>query len=291
MTTVYHSYRTAYTTVRQPPGFGDFLRGSLALAILSFEKGFALRLDLDHHPIGRFLREKVPPDRSPEDFVEFFNERSPLLRTFVESLGPDESVGVTTNTHPDISLLTEATRHVVRSQLAFDDSVETSAAALARTISNGPFAVLHIRVADGNSGIGAGEARALIRYVMRHVKPKWGAQVAVISNAKALKQHIADTCGLPFIDTAAVHLGECTGTNSDVRDALIDFALLARAGEIFSWSHYPLKSGFSYWCAVLHAIPFVQIPPLGVGERLKRRLVYMRWRAIQLAAALGMIRN
>jgi len=124
VTTVYHTYRTAYTTVRQPPGFGDFLRGSLALAILSFEKGFALRLDLDHHPIGPFLREKVPPDRSPEDFVEFFNERSPLLRTFVESLGPDESVGVTTNTHPDISLLTEATRNVVRSQLAFDDSVE-----------------------------------------------------------------------------------------------------------------------------------------------------------------------
>ena len=114
MTTVYHTYRTACTTVRQPPGFGDFLRGSLALAILSLENGFTLRLDFAHHPIGRFLREKIPPDRSPQDFVEFFNERSPLLRAFVESLGPDESVAVTTNTHPDMSQFTEATRNVVR---------------------------------------------------------------------------------------------------------------------------------------------------------------------------------
>jgi len=289
VTTVHHTYRTACTTVRQPPGFGDFLRGSIALAILSLEKGFSLRLDFTHHPIGRFLREQRPSGAAPQQVVEFFNDRAALLPSFLDGLDPGASVAVTTNASPDMRLLTDEVRALVLPQLAFDDVIDSAAASLARTIHDGDFAILHVRVADGVATVGADERRGLIRYVKHHIMPKWGSRLAVVSNATSLKKELSDSCGLPFIDTGAVHLGECSGTEADVRDTLIDFALLSRAGEIFSWSNYAWTSGFSTWCACLHGIPFVHVrlqPTL--GERLGRAV---RTRLRPVAAALGLTRR
>ncbi len=289
MTIVYHTYRTSCATVRQPPGFGDFLRGSIALAILAPDKPFSLRLDFADHPIGRFLRDRPRLDRPSGEVHEFFNDRMQLLPPFLEGLGPDAAVAVTTHLQPDMSRFTDDARRLVLSQLAFDESIEAAAESLARGISEDGFAILHVRVADGVNGVDPAEKRGLIRYISRRLTPRWGRRVAVISNATPLKREISDICGLPLIDTRTVHLGECTGTDIDVRDTLVDFALLSRASEIHSWSNYAWKSGFSSWCACLHGIPFVEasLEPT-VTERIGRAL---RARLRPLAAAIGLARR
>lgn len=79
MREISHVYRTTCTTVTQPPGLGDYLRGSIALAILSYEKGFTLHLDLSHHPIGRYLIRNPSFSTHTTEITEFFNDRVSLL--------------------------------------------------------------------------------------------------------------------------------------------------------------------------------------------------------------------
>jgi len=46
---------------------------------------------------------------------------------------------------------------------------------------------------------------------------------------------------------------------SEIRDTLVDLAILSRASVIFSHSEYSWDRGFSRWCACLHDVPFISI--------------------------------
>lgn len=259
MKVVNHVYRTTCSTVRQPPGFGDYLRGTISLAILSLENGFDLRLDFSQHPIGKFLRNKPTSLGSPESVVEFFNERTSFLLEFIENLKDDQTVSITTNLEPDEGKINNDVRKLIREQLAFNTLIEESASRLSKEISDENFAILHVRVEDQHSRTDNVEIKQLYKYTEINLIPSWGNRLAVLSNNKGVKWALSAKFGLPFIDTGTVHLGECNSADSDIRDTLIDFVLMSRASAIFSYSAYIWKSGFSKWCASLNNVPFVEI--------------------------------
>ena len=259
MKVVRHTYRTRCSTSGQPPGFGDYLRGSLALAILAQEQGFSLELDLSHHPAGAFLRDKRPPRASPGEVSEFFNERAHLLPEFVAHLRDDESVSLTTNCCPDVGKVTDAVRELVWSQLSWDESIESRADEVRRNISEGTFAILHIRIADERFHARSARIESLSRLIERNVLPAWRGRLAVLSNNQAVKKALSERYNLPFVSTGSVHLGECNGVESEIRDTLVDFAIMSRASTIFSYSEYSWDSGFSRWCACLYDVPFISI--------------------------------
>ena len=259
MKVVRHTYRTRCLTSRQPPGFGDYLRGSIGLAILAQEHGFSLEIDLSHHPAGAFLRDKRPPTTLPGEVAEFFNEREILLPEYLSQLRDDESVSLTTNCRPNTRKVTDAVRKVVRSQLLWDDSIESMADEARRQISEGAFAILHVRVADEHFHAQSVELGPLCRHIERNVLPAWRGPLAVLSNNQAVKKALSERYNLPFVSTGAVHLGECNGVESEIRDTLVDFAILSRASAIFSHSEDSWDSGFSRWCACLHDVPFISI--------------------------------
>jgi hypothetical protein len=259
MKIVRHTYLTRCTTVRQPPGFGDYLRGSIGLAILAQEQGFSLKIDLSHHPVGAFLRDKRPPTALPGEVSEFFNERAHLLPEFVAHLRDDASVSLTTNCCPDVGKVTDAVRQLVRTQLSWDESIESRAEEVQRNISEGTFAILHVRVADGRFHAWSAANGSLCRRIERHVLPAWRGRLAVLSNNQAVKKALSERYNLPFVSTDAVHLGECNGLESKIRDTLVDFAIMSRASTIFSYSEYSWDSGFSRWCACLYDVPFISM--------------------------------
>jgi hypothetical protein len=267
MKIVRHTYRTRCTTVRQPPGFGDYLRGSIGLAILAQEQGFSLKIDLSHHPVGAFVRDNHPPIAPPAEGVgeeageiaEFFNERADLLPTFLANMGEDESVSLTTNCVPDVDKVTDAVRELVRSQLTWESSIEAAAEDIRRQISEEAFAILHIRVADEHFQARSVGMGSLCGHIEKHVLPNWRGRLLVLSNNQAVKRTLSERYSLPVVPTGTVHLGECNGVESDVRDTLIDFAIMSRASTIFSHSAYSWNSGFSRWCACLYDVPFVAI--------------------------------
>ena len=51
-----HKYLTKCTNNPQPPGFADFLRGTIALYNMSKEYGYKLYID-GEHPIYKYLKQ------------------------------------------------------------------------------------------------------------------------------------------------------------------------------------------------------------------------------------------
>jgi hypothetical protein len=260
---VIHTYRTKYASVAQAPGLGDFLRGSLALAVLAEKKGFDLSIDFSNHPIGGFVIS-APPSMAEVHVEEFFNERKALLEPFVESLRPGQIVTISTHQHIDEKRITDAVRSSLRAAIRFNADIEATAASIATALGGPPFAVLHIRVADEDArsetmGSGSGEIAGIVAYVEAFIYPQWGSRIAVLSNNQSVKRMLAERFGLYYIQTGSVHLGECGTSDSDVRDSLIDFSLIARSSHIFSYSAYGWTSGFSRQCANVYDIPYTQI--------------------------------
>jgi hypothetical protein len=274
MITIEHVYPVACATLTKPPGLGDYLRGSLALAHHARKRGHGLRLDFSGHPIGRFLRQQ-PVAASAAPFGEFFDARATLVYDWLDGLVAGEPARLCTNLLPHESRIDANLCEGIRRQLEFVPAIDDAADRLRQSFGDDCFAVLHLRVADEDFDSKQQVGRALFDYVAGQVAPVWGRRIAVVSNNASMKQALCGHFGLPLIDTTAVHLGDNAGALDGVRDTLVDFALLARASQVYSHSVYGWKSGFSHWCAVLHGIPYERID-LTPARRLPRLRRWVR---------------
>jgi len=271
-TTIVHTYRTHCVTVSQPPGFGDFLRGSFFLAIFCREHNIQLFLDFSQHPIGKFVNPICTPDTSSLTPEEFFNERKEELVPYLRTLSAGQTALITTHANVADTAITDADRLLIQSHLCFTDEITSDVAAIIEKIGSTQFAVVHIRVADEDMNNPDIVVRGLTRYITQHVIPAWGKQVAVLSNNGKLKELLSKHFNLYLIDTSAVHLGECNSTDLHVRDSLVDFALISKSSHIYSYSVYGWKSGFSKHCANLFDIAYTQIQIHSYAGRIKAKL-------------------
>ncbi len=268
MKIVNHSYRTACQTVSPPPGLGDYLRGSIALGILADNNGFELRLDLSQHPARTFLRggnADQPPD---QEVAEFFDDRATMVMDRIAQMQDGESIAVLTNLLPKQEMITPKVRQLIRDQFRVDQSIDSDAERLIESTVGQRFAIMHVRVADEHFEADNIKLRLLNRYIKRKLLPKWGKRVLVLSNNPKLKKSITAQFGLPLIDTGTVHLGKCDASEADLRDTLIDFALISKASAVYSYSVYSWKSGFSRWCACLHDVPFEALELVSLRDRV-----------------------
>jgi hypothetical protein len=260
---VLHTYSTKCNTVEQPPGFGDFLRGSLALAEMSREIGFRVLLNFASHPMGKFI---VPTIDSPPANLkneEFFNERMNLLKDHLISDLPNGLVSVTTHAYPS-SPIPDFARKTIKEQLVFRKPLLDAANhALSRSRLN-QYAVIHIRVRDDdfNATLFSMEIfNEICEHIKRSIVPTWGNSILVISNHGKLRDAVAKQFGLQRLNSSSIHLGECNLDKQDtpLKDTLIDFILLSKSHSIYSLSYYPWPSGFSRQCAEIYQVPFYNI--------------------------------
>lgn len=254
--TVHHVYPTKCATLDKPPGFGDYLRGSIALAHHARERKFDLRLDFSRHPMRHFLRgqEELAPSAGAVD--EFFDDRATLIYDWLDDLQAGGAGFACTNLLPHASRIDDGILASIRDQLQFSSEILDTSRLIRDQVTADSFAAIHLRFSDDDFETDKGLAGKLFDHIEATIIPTWGRRLAVVSNNAYAKRALSERYGLHHIDTRAVHLGQGNGSQSDVRDTLIDFALMAQASEIYSHSAYTWKSGFSHWCATLHGIPF-----------------------------------
>ncbi len=277
MITLHHAYRTAYQTVEVPPGLGDYLRGSIALAHHARERGWQLALDFAGHPIGRFLADPAPAVAPDEPVAEFFGEQTTQVYRWLDALTPGAPSRLCTHLLPHDSRIDAGICTLVREQLAFSATILDGATRLQAQVSDGDFAVVHVRMADEDFHTDQPAAAALLHRLEHDIVPRWGQRVAVLSNNARVKRALSERFGLPLIDTAAAHLGGCEASDAAIRDTLVDFALLGRAQTIYAHSAYHWKSGFSHWAATLYGVPYEAIHlPTVPASRLKAAAKWLR---------------
>ncbi|MBT3067041.1 hypothetical protein [Rhodoferax sp. U11-2br] len=271
-TTIVHTYRSHCLTVSQPPGFGDFLRGSFFLAIFCRENRMLLVIDFSQHPIGKFVQSVCFPDTSSITPEEFFNDKKAELLPYLRALTPGQVALITTHANVVEAEITDADRLLIQSYMCFSDEVTNKVAATIEKIGSPHFAVVHVRVADEDMHNPDVVVRGLIGYIKKNVVPVWGKHVVVLSNNGKLKNMLSVHFKLHMTTTSAVHLGECNTTDLHVRDSLIDFALLSKASHIYSYSVYGWTSGFSKHCSNLFDIPYTRIQFRSYAARIKDKL-------------------
>ena len=259
MITIRHVYPTIRPNGQKPPGLGDYLRGSIALAWHARRRGYGLHLELSEHPIGRFLDQALEGQATGGPYLDFSDGDATLVYDWLDQLTPASPTRMHTNLLPHASRIDEGVRSMVLDQLRFVPLVAERAGALHREIADGEFAALHVRASDADFGTHRSPAQPLLHYIQAHIVPAWGRRVAVLSNNTTIKRMLCERFSFPYLATSAVHLGESQFDDIGVRDTLVDFTLMGRAAKIYSHSEYGWKSGFSHWCATLHGVAFEQI--------------------------------
>ncbi|OGR26730.1 MAG: hypothetical protein A2X83_13050 [Desulfuromonadales bacterium GWD2_54_10] len=259
-----HTYRTSCKTVEQPPGFGDFLRGSAALYQLSKKYGFNLKIDFSCHPLSQYLEQtdSVAYDDNAE-VHEFFNQNNAALEPFISTLPENSQSLVTTHCVP-VSGIDEGCRRFLKKRLSPTRQLQTTLKDVMNQLGR-DYCVVHLRMGDHSIGGGCSAVPAVDTWFRDIIVPEWGDRILVLSDNSWIKEHLSERFGSMFILNTPVHLGQC-GTlefpRTGVRDSMVDFFTMSKAQKIYQYSVYPWGSGFSDMCTQIYRIPLIKIIPM-----------------------------
>jgi hypothetical protein len=258
-----HTYRPTCTSIAQPRGFGDFLRGTIALHQAARRFDFDLQVDFSSHPLANFILPMDPPPPFPDAEVhEYFTDVLPKLLPFVAGLAPDTVTLITTNGFPnhDIDV---STQEFVRQRIAPTAAVAGELSALRAHLGLSEFCSVHLRLGDHRFGDDNPRLPELEEFLRDQLVPEWGKRILVFSDNYAIKQQLSEMFGLPLVRNVPVHLGQLAGSGDSphdrVRDTYLDFLLLACSERIYQHSAYYWGSGFSSQCAQVYGIPLSRI--------------------------------
>ena len=137
------------------------------------------------------------------------------------------------------------------------------------TLPRQGYTVLHLRCGDAHLVEGSGHySRTMLGHLFNHLDGMVASGVITDTNGLVLLgdsltiKHIVQE-HYPALRIHAwyhpiIHFGEGVAQNDDeVRNSMLDFYLLSRAGRIYCFTTYTHGSGFSKWCAMTYQIPYV----------------------------------
>ena len=266
---VVHTYQPVCSTVFQPPGLGDFLRGTLALFQLAGKHGFDLRLDFTGHILSQFIQmHDTIPFMEKRKVHEFFNSNICNLEPFLASLPGDRIEFVYTHAVPR-EHVDDGCRAFILERFQPVSSLNDYVRRGRHDLNLDKFCTVHLRMGDDLMDKSAPSLELIDRWFNGYILPRWGQNVFVISDNFEIKKLLFDRYRIKTLDCRPVHLGlgKSTGDNSKhVRDTLAEFYLMAESEEIYQYSVYPWGSGYSDICSLLYSIPITKMKSMPQGQ-------------------------
>lgn len=266
MKTVVHRYLTRAKTTVQPPGFADFIRGTIAVYQYSKQYNYTLKFDIDSHPIFKLL--DIPSDLTvkvdpSEDTLELFPTQIDYnnMPGIIESMfKKNVDFNIYTNAfYKDRVDMSDEYNFI---KLLLNPSIELQSHI--NTIKNGinidflkPYTVIHVRLGDipllYNTGVQDDCVNRIRTYIER-VKKEY-KQVLLISDSSDLKSKVSDLCNTT--NSIPIHMGSLDKGDIKMRllDTLSEFSIMSKSESIHCID-YCGRSGFSYICGKIYSIPY-----------------------------------
>ena len=269
MKTVVHRYLTRAKTTVQPPGFADFIRGTIAVYQYSKQYNYTLKFDIDSHPIFKLL--DIPSDLTvkvdpSEDTLELFPTQIDYnnMPGIIESMfKKNVDFNIYTNAfYKDRVDMSDEYNFI---KLLLNPSIELQSHI--NTIKNSididflrPYTVIHVRLGDESLLYKRGvneDCLNRIRCYIERVKAQY-QQVLVISDSSDLKNKVSDLCNTTH--SIPIHLGSLDKGDIDMRllDTLSEFSIMSNSESIYCISYWD-GSGFSRICSMIYSIPYYSI--------------------------------
>ncbi len=259
---IIHTYQPRCRTVSQPPGFGDFLRGTVTLYQLSKKYGFNLCLDFSSHPLHLLLkRHDCSIERKQLPVYEFFNQKNCELESFIVGQANLGKMYITTHAVPDQNI-TRQCRQFLLKHLKPNKELSDYISTITTTLNLDGYCTVHIRMGDHQFANELTLPPIVENWFVEEILPVWGANVLVISDNVSLKRVLKNMFNIKVIDVKPIHLGLsvlCDASGEEVRDTLTEFLLMGRSSWIYQYSVYPWGSSFSEICAKIYDIPFERL--------------------------------
>ena len=271
---VVHVYKSSYASVGQPPGFADFILGTISLHHLSTRYSFQLRLDLSDHPLAKCLKGEHPSfaqdynDCMDCGFHEFFNDRRDHVESHIQELidttEGDVFITLTCHTLPTEEMMaSDQLRQFMREAFQPSDRVHTRFIEAMGMLGLCPhrYVVLHVRSGDRFRVYSCEQhAKGIIDEVIQLMDtwlPSLTGPVLVVSDSHDVKMGICSkkegyVC-TPFFPG---HMGSqayftsssaCDSVDRDkmVEDTFLEWLFITQCREVYGYNVYGSMSNFA----------------------------------------------
>jgi hypothetical protein len=264
-----HSYLTQCKTNPQPPGFADYLRGTIALFTLSKQYGYTLCVD-GSHPIFKYFRKHpriISADRSSE-VVELLHPHSyDVLETMFSTGNP---ISVMTNSfytkehgvQRNWGSISNECREFLQDMFSITSELQERIEYVIRSVysieQGQTFKAIHIRAGDRflhHTQFDNAIYSTYYRKITHVVQQDKGSIYILLSDsseiAKKLSENIA---GVRYWDNAKTHIGDLkNNVDTALLDTLTDFFILSKASHILC----DTNAGFSCSVSTIFDIPYI----------------------------------
>jgi len=235
-------------------GFGDFLRGSILLALFAKKYNVQFKIDISKHPFSKYICVESKSNQieiTKIELVHYTGETSnyllvPLLERFVSS--NENVLCINTNLFYNLDLVTDDIKLYINSVLKFHPKYYEI---VKNIVKFDKYNVLHIRCKDEFFDKEFDSNKLLVEII----KLQLDKNTIIISNNYCIKRKIHKLFGFFYIDNIACH----TAHSSDLESTILDYIILSKSQYTHCFSFYPHGSGFSEHCSFLNNIPYTLV--------------------------------
>jgi len=266
---IIHRYLTNTKTNPQPPGFADFLRGTITLYQYSKEFNYEFKLDIGSHPIFKFL--DIPELNSAyldssEDTIELLPPVAyhDMPRIIENLFSYNNNINILTNAyykeHTNILNDYQFIKSLLNPKVILTDYIKKIQYTTKINYEE-PYIVIHVREGDNvlvNKNIINTNIVKKVRSYIQIIKLQ-NKQILLIADSHQLKQNIIDLC--ETTKTIPIHTGSLDTKDVDERllTTLGEFFIMSKASKIYCINHWD-GSGYSRICSKLYSIEYECLP-------------------------------
>jgi hypothetical protein len=270
-----HKYLTKCSSNPQPPGFADFLRGTIAL--YNFSKKYDYNLLINgEHPLFNFLKPNKNIIKSNQNIIteEFIYPQSyeDIYLKLDNRFQSGESLSIMTNSFYSFSGgkivnfgdITEDCRLYIKDILAptiqVEDMIKYVFNEVYKIDMNQDFKVIHIRFGDEFIRKNIYDCHLYKCYydkITNLVNNNESEKYVLITDSSVIANQLKkDIPQLLYWNNSKIHLGELINMqNSSILDTIVVFFIMSRSKEIISDS----GSGFSWVNSIIYNIKYTQL--------------------------------
>ena len=266
-----HKYLTTCKTNPQPPGFADYLRGTIALFNLSQKYGYKLLID-NSHPVFKFMKNnqkfvstnpsaKIIELLPPLAYDDIFNKLNDLFQT-------NNSFNVMTNSFYNFSEfafanwgnISEECRTFLKDVLSPSSEISNKVEDVLKNVyglnSGDTFKVIHVRTGDQfihTNDLNEVMYNHYYKKICDIVSSDKSSKYVLVCDSSTTGNKLKDSVeGLFYWNNKKIHLGDLkNNVDSALFDTLVDFFIVSKSSEIITNG-----SGFIRVPSLLYNIPY-----------------------------------
>jgi hypothetical protein len=240
-------------------GLGDLIRGAVKLFQLSKKMNFELIIDIQHHPISKFLKctntkykDLVNKNANNIEFV-----MPGEVEKYIES-NENDIIMFLTNDLCDESDIDDECKEFIKNIFTptdfFKEYISIKMSDI-KTIEN-DYNIIHFRL--GDEELVRQNASQYDNEILDKLMQNKEDGDILMSDSEYFKKYVQKNIDMNMFDTRTVHFGY-QKRPSIMMDTLFEFFMLMNAKKIKTYSVYSWISGFVYWVHKIYDVPLEQM--------------------------------